>query len=403
MRARWSSLGLSLVLLGVCSLSSAVAQAQLLSGEVVTPVAADARSLAMGRTDLVSAAHGHALFSNPALLAGEKRMSLALDGRLSMAFIEPHEDEGESNEASEGAHLAPSGISFVLPWPGDSLGPDWKLVLGAGYHYHLDGGGRGESERRQSGSNESTTSEYSSSGGLGALSAGAGVAYAGWLRFGLSVHRTLFARITTESEERRSGGSGSNETTETETDITGTFATLGVTADVGHGVTLAAVYVTGHDLDLDVEETQRAGDASVSGDADIDVEVPGALGLGVSYRLSPEWLFAAELRRRAFSDYEVEGHKSQMDDAWGVRLGAEHGVGGALLRGGLFADPVMVADQGEDEPKTLLGVSLGLGMQIWGVAVDVAGEFGQYTVEYDRGSDHVQRPLRVRLGVARTF
>ncbi len=78
-------------------------------------------------------------------------------------------------------------------------------------------------------------------------------------------------------------------------------------------------------------------------------------------------------------------------------------MGAALLWLGVCADPVLAWDQGEDEPKTLVGASVGAGVKVWDAALDIAAEAGQYTVDYDQGSDHVQRPLRLRVGLAKSF
>ena len=118
-------------------------------------------------------------------------------------------------------------------------------------------------------------------------------------------------------------------------------------------------------------------------DAPFRFETPDVLGLGISWKPSPSWRFAAdavEIGYSAIEESSIGQQSESIDDEVEIHVGLEYiwFLGGSTdrlftLRGGGFTDPDhdgSAAIDSDDEHYTL-----GIGLTLGGFQVDLAGDF----------------------------
>ena len=144
----------------------------------------------------------------------------------------------------------------------------------------------------------------------------------------------------------------------------------------------------------------------------LEMDLPMSYGLGLSARLSDRWRFSLDVSRIHWSQLRLEASQQakvllvengapsgkgqavlhgQADDTTSVRLGAEYlWIRPSLalpFRAGVFYDP----EPGAGSPDTFVGFSLGTGLAVKPVLVDVAYEFRTGTVQSEATETSVQQ------------
>jgi hypothetical protein len=144
---------------------------------------------------------------------------------------------------------------------------------------------------------------------------------------------------------------------------------------------------------------------------DTDLSVPSILGLGASYQLSPTVLVVGEYQNRKFSEIKVDGQKiSGIDDGSSYRIGVEI-QSETKVRFGYFSDAVLEADENqsgksEETPKSMQGVTFGLGATSGNTTVDFFGEYAFYSQDfYEPTQDKVYeyKEKRFMFGLTITY
>jgi long-subunit fatty acid transport protein len=144
----------------------------------------------------------------------------------------------------------------------------------------------------------------------------------------------------------------------------------------------------------------------------LEMDLPMSYGLGLSARLSDQWMLSLDVSRIHWSQLRLEESRQadvllvengapsgkgravlngQADDTTSVRLGAEYlWIRPSLaipFRAGVFYDP----EPGAGNPDSFFGFSLGTGMALKQVVFDVAYEFRTGTVKSEATDTSVQQ------------
>lgn len=378
----------------------------------MVPAATDARSAAMGRTGIVAAAGSHGMFANPALIGDLPGPGLQVDARLAGGSADPHLPAGSDADvaASYPPTLAANAISFASPVPFRPDAGRLRFAFGLGYRTYHDLGYRLESEIRYA--DATTKSDFESRGSFQTLTAALALAYDERLLFGISWDRSLFSENRADSELIIQQTVLRGQRVDA---LSGQFFTFGTLLRLTPTLSLGAAYRTR--LQLEVEEDAElelvqgfaiddpsVPDAPRTRHVDYELATAAIFGLALAYRPLPALTLAVELQTRAFSDYELDGRRLNVDDGHCYRFGLEYRTPVAL-RAGVFRDALPVADArpGEDDPLDLLGFTAGLGFEIWQVLLDLAFEYAWWEREYDQGSEMSEGLYTVRLAAATSF
>ncbi|MEA3409716.1 MAG: hypothetical protein U9Q95_05140, partial [Candidatus Eisenbacteria bacterium] len=173
--------------------------------------------------------------------------------------------------------------------------------------------------------------------------------------------------------------------------VTGTRFTLGALFENLYRVDIAAVYRAPFTLSGDYESRAVGSEASSTGN--FKHGYPGELAVGLEYH--PRNLLLTTVscdveytRWSEFTDNTLEGNP-ELSDTFTYRLGVEHGFfDDTFARFGFSYRPSYV-----DERDTTTGFSLGLGMDVFGVRVDLGGQVGLR--DYDTDEEGLEN-VRVR-------
>jgi long-subunit fatty acid transport protein len=175
--------------------------------------------------------------------------------------------------------------------------------------------------------------------------------------------------------------------------VTGTRFTLGVLVERFHRVDLAAVYRAPFSLEGDYE-TRAVGseDSSTRG---FKYDYPGVLALGLEYHPRnlltttvscdveyARWSDFVEYVPWSGSEGSSTAYDPKLDDTLVYRLGVEHGFfDTSFARFGFSYQPSYA-----DEKNTTAAFSIGLGLDVAGVRVDIGGQVGlrEYDIEDGR-------------------
>lgn len=320
--------------------------------EEFLPSTVDARSLAMGRTSILSAEGSNAIFSNPAIIATIQNIQVQGGGRAFVGATVAGDDE-DFETSSYPVHWKLDHLSFAMPYAlSDS---SFHLAFGIGYHTYYDSGFKvGDEEGNLL---------FTSGGGLNTINPTVAVSYQGKYFAGLSYHKSVRSTITMDNE---------NFNDESEIETSASFFMLGLLARVTPGITLGGMYRSAFEWDWEPENS-----------GDIEWDHPALWGVGAAFNLSSSWTLAAEYRSRPFSNYERNGRDEAfgVDDGYSVRLGFEK-AGEVPFRFGLFRDAIPEHDVGKDDPKYLTGLTVGIGFNISGVVLNSSLEAAYWQQEF---------------------
>jgi long-subunit fatty acid transport protein len=174
-------------------------------------------------------------------------------------------------------------------------------------------------------------------------------------------------------------------------DVTGIRFTFGALVETFHRVDIAAVYRSPFRLKGDYEETPA--EPAMAAEGEFEYGYPGEVAVGVAYH--PRNLLmttvTCDVAYTQWSDFREyppspwsleEAYDPDLDDTFTYRLGVEHGFfDNSLARFGFMYQPSYA-----DEGNTTAAFSLGLGLDVAGVRVDIGGQVGlrEYDIEDGR-------------------
>jgi hypothetical protein len=183
-------------------------------------------------------------------------------------------------------------------------------------------------------------------------------------------------------------------------DLAGTQFSLGVLVEKMHRLDVGFVYRAG--FTLEGEYSVRAPGAEGATTGDFDYQYPNSFALGFQYHprniIGTAVSFDVEYTLWSeFKDSLLE-EDQDFDDTMVYRLGVEHSFfDNSLARFGFVYEPSYI-----DRRNTRAAMSAGLGLEVLGVMVDLAGQVG--VREYDVGGARLRETTTLAMAtVVHTF
>lgn len=169
-------------------------------------------------------------------------------------------------------------------------------------------------------------------------------------------------------------------------ELAGTQFALGVLVEKMHRLDVGFVYRSGFTLEGEVYLREAGAEEGSTGS--FDYEYPHSFALGFEYRPRNELRTSVsfDVEYTLWSDFKDTLLESDpdLDDTMIYRVGVEHSFfDNSLARFGFLYEPSYV-----DERSTRAAISVGLGLDILGVRLDLAGQVG--VREYDAEDDDVE-------------
>ena len=356
----------------------------------------DARSLGMGGAGLAAIDGAAGMALNPALLGKTESIDVALTGLIVLAEESretPLHDSfdgvigyntyalsTETYDRYVGAvafNTATELTDFALA-PVVAIGYGPRIDMSYGYHVQY------RDPDFQTEPADKVISDYylEGDGGVNAFSVGLGQEVTSDIYVGLGVD---FLRGDYKFSEREVFPADSDEENtgsyDDYDDVKGTRFTLGVLFENLHRVDIAAVYRAPFTLSGDYDSRPVAPAASSTGSFEHDY--PGELVLGLEYH--PRNLLmttvSCDVEYTRWSEFKDDtlADDPELNDTFTYRLGVEHGFfDDTFARFGFSYRPSYV-----DERNTTTAFSVGLGLDILGVRVDLGGQVGlrEYAIE----------------------
>ena len=366
----------------------------------------DARSLAMGGAGLAAIDGAAGMVLNPALIAKTEGIDVALTGILVLAEESreaPLHDSFDGvigyNTYALNTEVYDRYVGAVAFNPEGEFGElEWAPVVAVGYSPRLDMSYGYHVQYRdpdfQTEPADKILYDYylEGDGGLSAFSVALGQDVAPDISLGLGVD---FLRGDYEVSERWVYPVDSDEedvaTRSEYNSMSGTRFTFGALVEKFHRVDIAAVYRTPFTLEGtydpqpdDILHTERRA---------LEYRYPGEVAVGVSYHprnllmttvsCDVEYVQWSDFREYVPSALGIikEAYDPGLDDTFTYRLGVEHGFfDNSLARFGFMYQPSYA-----DEGNTKAAFSLGLGLDVAGVRVDIGGQVGLREYDIDDG------------------
>ena len=366
----------------------------------------DARSLAMGGAGIASIEGAAGMALNPALIGKTEGVDVAVTGILVLAEEAretPLHDSFDGvigyNTYALNTEVYDRYVGAVAFNPADELSEfEWAPVVAVGYVPRIDMSYDYHVQYRdpdfQTEPPDKILYDYytEGDGGIDALSVALGQEVAPDVFVGLGVD---FLRGDYEVSERWVYPVDSVEEDVSSSaeynDATGTRFTLGVLFERFHRVDVAAVYRA--PFSLEGEHKTSAVGSEESSTRDFRYDYPGVLALGLEYH--PRNLLtttvSCDVEYARWSDFRehvpalrgvTEEVDPGLDDTLVYRLGVEHGFfDRSFARFGFSYQPSYA-----DEKNTTAAFSIGLGLDVAGVRVDIGGQVGlrEYDIEDGR-------------------
>lgn len=351
----------------------------------------DARALAMGGAGLASADGARGAGMNPALVAKTEGVELALSF-LGVSTEEAREaplyDSFDGiigyNTYAWNSSLYDRYVGAVAVRPGglcESV-PEWAPTVAFGYRPKLDMSYAYHIQYRDDEDAIDHDSYSDGDGGINAFTVSLAEEVYPEVYVGLGVD---FLRGSYDVSERDvyPYGEGDTESRKSYDGVGGTQFTLGILVERLHRVDVALVYRSGFDLKGDYSLRPSGGGEPATGS--FTHEYPDAIGVGLEYHPRNEIMTTLSLdveytRWSDFEDSMVDDVK--LDDTMEYRVGVEHQFyNKSHARFGFAYQPAYV-----DETTTRTAFSGGLGVDVLGVRLDIAGQIGvrQYDIDLGR-------------------
>jgi hypothetical protein len=183
-------------------------------------------------------------------------------------------------------------------------------------------------------------------------------------------------------------------------DISGTQFALGVLVERLHRLDVGFVYRSGFTLAGEVDPGEAG--AGERGSEDFEYEYPQSFAVGFEYHPRNEFRTSVsfDIEYTLWSDFEDDllEQDPELDDTMVYRVGVEHSFfDNSLARFGFLYEPSYI-----DERNTRAAMSAGLGLEILGVMLDIAGQVG--VREYDVADGRIRETTTLAMAtVVHTF
>ncbi len=389
----------------------------LIDGEYFSPRTNDVRARAMGRTEIINTTGSNAIFCNPANIGMLQNKTFQCGGRVYTGTMNDEEYwdfyDDLTWEGKYKFHPKITHLSFAMPYqpPNSEL----KFAFGIGYNTYLDFGTKTNTEFKDqtTGASYTRTTDTKVGGGLNTLSPAAAINIDDKYFVGLAFHKSVLGKTTVESEydiDPEPGGVYSSLDTD-QGKVSASFISLGATGKLmaESQLTVGVMFRSGFELKFeDLEWSNEESDGSkTSGQYDpdnFDITIPAYMGLGVSYQASPVLLLSGEYQTRPYSEIEDEdGDKLDwIDNGACYRLGMEYQSGSVPIRLGFFSDAILEVDwdnngNSEDKPKSLSGLTGGIGFGSGNTTFDIFGEYAFWGREAYGGPNTAKYEYKEKL------
>ena len=356
---------------------------------MLNPSVVDARSVALGRTEVLSSINSTAMFSNPGALAMLTTRHGQLGGRMLMGSIS---DEGAEDYYDSYAYKLTPQFSinhFAVAMPYTPAGSEMNLAFGFGFRTYFDLDVNTELKRSIDEYDWSTVGD--TRGGLKMLTPTLAVNIYDQYFLGVAFNSSTSGTI--EQNWKFTDSDGSSERGKMETDHSAKFLQYGGIARINPQLTVG--FMLRPTFTWKFTESRETDDEGIetTDDTGFDYSIPGILGLGVSIQTSPSRLITIEYQTRKFSELEEDGETVEgIDDGACFRLGFER-QGTTLWRFGFFSDDQMLTDEDDEKPKPQMGITWGFGTKLGTMHLDTFAEYSIITREYQDfvESDYVNR------------
>ena len=265
-----------------------------------SPHTVDARSVAMGRTSIVSATGSNSIFSNPGTIATLDSSQGQAGGRVIM------EERDNENPYYEGIatetwsiekyswdskltpHFSINHLSVSMPYKlsGISKNSDMDLAVGVGYRTYFDWGIKARSFMSSSSTSNSAREELTVNGGLNVITPTIAINLQDKYYVGATFNKSIFGTITINSEYINTEGRALTQNYHVE--HSASFFKFGGLAKVNEQLTLGFSFTPefkwkwGKMRDLEGGESPRETVTHV---------LPSITGFGATYQFSPTLWF----------------------------------------------------------------------------------------------------------------
>ncbi|MBN2564997.1 MAG: hypothetical protein JXB46_04745 [Candidatus Eisenbacteria bacterium] len=359
----------------------------------------DARSLAMGGAGVASAEGARGLNLNPALLGKTEAIDVALNGMVVVAEeareVPLHDsfdgiiayntyafNAGVYDRYSAAVAFKAMTVTIEGAELGTGVGIGYYPTIDMSYNYHV----QYRDPDSQAEPADKILYDYylEGDGGVNAFTVGVGQEVVSGVYLGLGVDFLRGQYDVTKRWAYPPNSDQQDEDSKSEhNDVQGTRFALGLMAERFHRFDLAVVYRSS--FELTGEYTNRPAGAEASSSSDFKYKYPDAMVLGVEYRPRNLLMTRVDLdveyvNWSGFED-DTPGSNPKLDDTVTYRIGVEHGFfDNTMARFGFSYEPSYV-----DKRSSTAAFSIGLGMDVVGVRVDLAGQVGVREYEIDEG------------------
>ncbi len=381
---------------------------QVLEYEIISPSVTDARSVAMGRTEVLSTVSSNGMFSNPGALAMLTSRQGQLGGRMLMGTIKNDgaEEYYDSYSFTLTPQLSINHLSFAMPYY--VTGSNVNLAFGIGFRTYFDLEANSESKRslydEASDTYNESSIERQTRGGLKMITTALAINLQDQFFIGLTFNTSTSGTIM--EKYQYTDYTGNTVKNETETEHSASFLQIGGIARINPRLTLGYMFRPAFKWKFKPAKYTVDGETTTAEEGS-DITIPNVMGIGASLQTSPTGLWTIEYQTRNFADVEYNGEKQEgIDNGACFRIGAEH-QGPTSWRFGFFNDAVSMTDEDDTKPKSLMGFTSGFGSELGAVHLDTFAEFSLVSREYQQydGVDYITYEDRftiIRLGLSLT-
>lgn len=374
--------------------------------EFLLPNTVDARSYALGKSDIMSPDGSNAIFSNPALLGmiSNKQLQFGGNAKVVTWFSEYEDDMNDDYKVKYPIAPKFNHLSFAMPY--NIPVQDMKLSIGAGFHSAMDNTYKVQYQYEKGTNGDDYSRLKSYDGGLNLITLSGALNYKDKYFAGLSLNKSLLSSfgLIDNIEE------GTYEITrEEKTKISATSLCFGayakITPQLSVGINYRAKFQLNQD---DTEWEEKSNGTSKEGEYNNDdIDIPSIYGIGVQYKLSPGMTLIGEYHSRPFSDFEEGSIKTfgNVDDGESYRFGVEFNQSKPIYRLGLFYDALPRAEIGDDKPISKLGLTAGAQFDFNNVIIDGFLEYGivKYEGFYSNNKNYDYTYSKYSIGISAKY
>ena len=161
--------------------------------EFLLPNTVDARSYALGRTDIMSPDGSNAIFSNPALLGmiSNKQLQFGGNAKVVTWFSEYEDDMNDDYKVKYPIAPKFNHLSFAMPY--NIPVQDMKLSIGAGFHSAMDNTYKVQYQYEKVTNGDDYSRLKSYDGGLNLITLSGALNYKDKYFAGLSLNKSLLS------------------------------------------------------------------------------------------------------------------------------------------------------------------------------------------------------------------